>query len=134
MDQEGVVDDTELTGRCLCGAIRYRVTGTPMHRTLCHCENCRRATGGQAVAWVTFPADRFRYLQGEPSRHLSETRATWSFCGACGTTLAYTNERRPNEVDLTVASLDSPEDFAPTQDVFAEDRLSWVPLVASKPA
>jgi len=36
-------------GGCLCGAVRYSVTGTPVARTLCHCISCRRATGGVSV-------------------------------------------------------------------------------------
>ncbi|HLB96956.1 MAG TPA: GFA family protein, partial [Acetobacteraceae bacterium] len=42
-----------LTGRCLCGAIRYRCGPLLYPPTLCHCESCRRASGAHAVAWLT---------------------------------------------------------------------------------
>ena len=30
------------TGHCHCGALRYEVTGNPLYKALCHCEDCRR--------------------------------------------------------------------------------------------
>jgi hypothetical protein len=41
----------ELTGRCLCGAVRYRSKGLPKRVSHCHCQQCRRASGGVALTW-----------------------------------------------------------------------------------
>ncbi len=120
------VEKSEITGGCLCGAIRYRAVGTPMHQALCHCGNCRRAAGAQSVAWVTFKTDQVEFVQGERSQYKSETQATWSFCGTCGTTLSYENDRRPGDIDLTVGSLDDPELFPPNRQTFEDEKLSWV--------
>jgi hypothetical protein len=45
--------------------------------------------------------------------------------------LTYENDDRPNETDITTGSLDDPEHFPPSKDVFAEEKLSWVDLVDS---
>ena len=37
-------------GGCLCGAIRYRVSGEPLARSLCHCRSCRLGAGAPSVA------------------------------------------------------------------------------------
>lgn len=118
-----------IEGRCYCGQIRYRATAPPIHRINCHCANCRRAAGAQSVAWVTFPVAAFAYVSGEPVRYRTDTGAWRTFCGACGTSLGYQNERRPDEVDITVGSLDRPQDFAPTMHAYAEERLDWEPLL-----
>lgn len=39
-----------ITGSCLCGGIQYEVTGEPMKRVMCHCENCRKFTGSSFMA------------------------------------------------------------------------------------
>ncbi len=52
---------SSIEGGCLCGAVRYRVNGAASYPVVCHCESCRRACGAQAVAWVTFPTEQFRY-------------------------------------------------------------------------
>ena len=33
------------TGRCLCGTVRYELTGTPIGMYPCHCSQCRHANG-----------------------------------------------------------------------------------------
>ncbi len=52
------------TGGCLCGAVRYRVTGEPEATSHCHCYSCRRATGGPTLAWVIFPEDAVEITDG----------------------------------------------------------------------
>ena len=39
-------DPTARTGRCLCGAVTYEITGDPMATAICHCEHCQRQSGG----------------------------------------------------------------------------------------
>lgn len=34
-----------LTGKCLCGDVRYEVIDSFLYAQNCHCSNCRRATG-----------------------------------------------------------------------------------------
>ena len=34
--------DTPVTGRCLCGDVRYQFTGAPVKVLHCHCDSCRR--------------------------------------------------------------------------------------------
>lgn len=118
-----------INGGCYCGAVRYRAEAVPLHQTNCHCGNCRRVSGAQAVAWITVPVNAFTVVKGDPVRYRTDTQATRAFCGACGTPLTYQNDRRPEEIDITTGSLDDPEAFPPNQDVFPEERLSWVPLL-----
>ena len=116
----------------MCGAVRYQAPAPPIHQVLCHCVDCRRGAGAQAVAWVTFSARSFSFTAGEPVRYRSSPPVVRTFCGRCGTSLTYEAEERPNDIDVTTASLDDPEAFPPTKEVFAEQKLSWVPPVAGQ--
>lgn len=120
---------SSITGGCYCGKVRFRAMGPPLSQANCHCANCRRAAGAQAVAWITVKRAGFTFEKGEPKRYRTETGAYRTFCDACGTPLTYENDNRPNEIDLTTGSLDDPEHFPPSKDVFAEEKLSWVALV-----
>lgn len=118
-----------ITGGCYCGKVRFEATQAPMHQANCHCANCRRAIGAQAVAWITVLGANLGFEGEPPKRFRTDTGAWRTFCAECGTSLTYEHDERPGEVDITTGSLDHPEDFAPNRDVFADERLPWVPLV-----
>lgn len=115
----------EAMGGCLCGAIRYRVTGPPQSTSLCHCFSCRRSTGGPSLAWAIFPEDAVE-ISGELAIHRSSPGVERGFCASCGTSLTYRRENRPGLFDVTTASLDDPDAFPPGKEIWVEERLSWV--------
>ncbi|MFC1738476.1 GFA family protein [Planctomycetota bacterium] len=116
----------EILGGCMCGQIRYSLTCDPIYATMCHCSDCRRSCGAQAVAWITVPDRNFSFTQGEPNRFASSPNVERTFCPKCGTSLTYKIDRRKNEIDITTGSLDNPEAYPPTQDYYCRDRLPWV--------
>ena len=116
---------TTMEGGCYCGEVRFAATGRPIHQTICYCSNCRRAAGAQSVAWLTFADAVFSFVKGTPARFRTQTSAWRTFCRTCGTSLTYANDGRPDEIDVTMGSLDHPEDFPPDKSVFEGERLSW---------
>ena len=119
------MDPVAIEGGCMCGAVRYRAGQPPRISTICHCEDCRKSAGAQSVAWVTFPFQSFAFVRGEPLEYRSSPPVVRTFCGRCGTSLTYRSDERAEEIDVTTASLDDPEAFPPSKDVFAEQKLSW---------
>ncbi len=115
-------------GGCLCGAVRYRVTGAPLARSICHCRSCRLASGAASVAWTVFRSADFVFASGAPTRFASSPPVVRSFCPACGTPLTYQHADSTGTIDVTTATLDHAERFAPTREVWTEQKLSWVPL------
>ena len=55
---------SDITGGCLCGRVRYTITGEPAFSGLCHCRNCQRYTGSSFEAVVAFPSPSVS-VQGE---------------------------------------------------------------------
>ena len=115
-----------ITGGCYCGAVRFSARGTTLHQANCHCANCRRAAGAQAVAWITVRNSEFAFEKGTPKRYRTDTGAWRTFCDACGTSLTYESPKRPNDIDITTGSLDHPEKFPPKRDFFVAEKLPWV--------
>ncbi len=117
--------DETLTGRCLCGAVRYRAGPRLYPPTLCHCESCRRASGAHAVGWLTVRAGDLHYTAGAP-REIESSPGVWrAFCGACGAPLTYRAARRPGEVDVTLGTLDEPSRAPPADHIWMADAPSW---------
>jgi len=114
-----------LTGRCFCGAVRYRCAA-PLHpATLCHCESCRRVAGAHVVAWLTIPAASLVYPAAQPVEFRSSSKVVRSFCSRCGTPLTYRHAERAGEIDVTLATLDRPAEIVPVDHIWMEDALAW---------
>ncbi len=120
-------------GGCACGAVRYRVSGTPSNSMICHCRSCRRAAAAPVVPWLTFPKAAFVYTCGMPTAFHSSEPVTRSFCPVCGTPLTYEHRDNAATIDITTCSLDDPEAFAPTHHSWLSDDLSWVRFGDGRP-
>ena len=120
-------------GGCLCGTVRYRVSGDPVAATLCHCGSCRRASGGTNVAWVVFEKDQFEWLSDEPAAFSSSPGIHWLFCDQCGSLVGYRRASRPEHVDITTGTLDNPDRFPPTVEIWLEQRIGWETLHPTLP-
>ncbi|MDX3900505.1 MAG: GFA family protein [Sphingobium sp.] len=114
------------TGGCHCGAIRYEVTGEPAHSALCHCSDCRKASGAPMVGWALF-AEAQLTISGEPARYASSGPVTRHFCGICGTGLFYTSTTAfQGMVDIQTATLDDQAAFPPTAHIQYAEAAPWM--------
>ena len=116
------------TGGCLCGAVRYEITGTVSNPCFCHCVSCRRAAGAAPVAWGTCARQALRITHGTLSEFRSSPPAWRGFCARCGTPLTYRHEQRPGDIDVTLATLDEPARISPQKHVWVADKLPWVTI------
>jgi hypothetical protein len=112
------------SGRCLCGAVRYRFAAPILSSALCHCESCRRASGAHVVGWITLPRQTL-VMEGPVQSFASSARVMRQFCGRCGTQLTYAHESQPLTIDITLATLDQAEATPPTVHVWMSDAFGW---------
>jgi hypothetical protein len=123
-----------LTGQCHCGAIRYELTGEPIHHALCHCTDCRRNAGAPMVGWAMFKAAQVNVTQGEAKVYASSENGRRHFCADCGTGLFYTNDAvLPDITDVQSGTLDDPDALPAQTHIQTADRIGWMKDVASLP-
>lgn len=123
-----------ITGGCHCGAIRYRLTESPINHTLCHCIDCRRASGAPMVGWAMFNASALLMEKGLPQIYASSEHARRHFCAACGTGLFYTNEKLvPGLVDVQSATFDEPDKVPAQMQIQTADRIAWMAHIHELP-
>jgi len=77
------------------------------------------------VAWLTFDRGQVEILSGQPRIYRSSQGVVRQFCTVCGSQISYESVERPSTIDLTTASLDNPNLFPPTLEVWLEHRVSW---------
>jgi hypothetical protein len=49
------MEDQTHTGKCLCEAVQYTVTGTPVKVFACYCTDCQKGAGGDRQIVRTLP-------------------------------------------------------------------------------
>jgi len=113
-------------GGCLCGAVRFAVSGPAKWTAYCHCRSCRKHTGAPVSAYAGFDRDRVTFTSGALATYASSTGVRRGFCGTCGSTLTYEGDRWPTEMHIHVGAFDNPEAFAPQGQAFAGERLPWL--------
>ena len=52
------------TGKCACGALRWRATASPTLQGFCHCKSCQRTSGSGHVGFLCFPESTIA-IEGE---------------------------------------------------------------------
>lgn len=110
-----------VTGGCSCGAVRVIATGRPYRVGVCHCMDCRKHHGAPFHASAIFPEDAVT-VEGETGSYKDR-----HFCPACGSPVF---GRSGGEVEVNLGSLDAPDQFTPTYELWTIRRESWLPLIA----
>jgi hypothetical protein len=112
---------TKFSGGCLCGQVRYEVTGDPVRVVNCHCDDCRRVTGAAFATNVFVNADELKITQGEPRafEHVSDSgkKRNKEFCPNCGSQLFSYTIGSPLK-SLKVGSVDDARFLKPTANLY----------------
>jgi hypothetical protein len=125
------VSEAVVEGGCLCGSVRYRITRAPRSSSVCFCRSCRLASGAPSVGWFVVALAQYTLLSGQLATYRSSVPVVRSFCATCGTPLAYQHADDPDAIELTTATLDEPDRFPPTREIWHSQKVSWA---ASDPA
>lgn len=123
-----------VTGGCLCGAIRYKVSGPVLDTNFCHCRMCQRFTGSPVSAGSVYASDALVITKGAPKYYRSSPFAERGFCETCGSSLFY----RPtlpavtpdweNWILVFTGTLDNPVPNAPTWHLGIESQMPWLDI------
>lgn len=121
------------TGGCQCGAVRYAFFAPLEGSHVCHCRMCQRATGGIFAALVGGQPGNFAWTRGAPKFFASSNLAQRGFCADCGTPLSFKYEAPGSRMNVTIGSLDDPEQAPIETQMGVESRLSWVKFCEAVP-
>ena len=105
------------TGGCACGAVHIELVGEPLKVGLCHCGDCRKATGSAFLFYGDW---------ANGSYSVSGPTATWegrSFCPTCGSRLFHLGE---DGIEINLGALDdAPLGLVPTREGWICRREPW---------
>jgi hypothetical protein len=123
----------KLVGRCVCAAVRYRVTDRFRYSLNCHCSQCRQATGSAFKAFAGIEREEFEIVSGEaqllryggPQHHDAR-------CGRCGA-LLYSLVRAGAYVHVTLGTLLDTPGIRPSAHIFVGSKAPWFTITDTLP-
>lgn len=121
-------------GGCLCGAVRYRITGAPAAVVVCHCTHCQRASG--SAYSINLLVGASHYVQtGETSCYTdsgdSGLPSYRHFCGKCGSPVRTEAMNLPEMMIVKAGTLDDPAGVMPQMEIYMEHAWGWHSPVAT---
>lgn len=108
----------QITGGCLCGQVRFSTSAQPYRVGVCHCMDCRKYHGALFHASAIFAQDTVT-LSGETGQYGGR-----HFCPRCGSSVY---SRTADEIELNLGSLDAPDQFTPSYELWTIRREAWLP-------
>ncbi|MEK9723742.1 MAG: GFA family protein [Rhodospirillaceae bacterium] len=118
---------TGFTGGCLCGAVRYEVTGEPTNMWNCHCDACRKITGASYATNVFVKEEDLKITKGRTKTYKDKADSgndmTRHFCGDCGSPLFNENSGRPGIRVIRAGTIDDPSFVKPWANLYAKRAL-----------
>ncbi|MCH8891215.1 MAG: GFA family protein [Myxococcales bacterium] len=114
-------------GGCLCGGVRYEISGELDKMHFCHCQMCRRAHGTPFSNYVALnPRDR-RYTRGEEliARYQSSAEAVRTFCSRCGSKLEFQTTKTPDEIWIVSGTFDDDPGIRSTSHIYVASKAPW---------
>ena len=132
----------ERTGRCLCGAVSFKLAGEPLMARICWCRDCQHISANGTVNLMV-AADGLS-VDGTLAEFTktadSGNVVTRLFCPSCGTHLFAKSSARPQFRVLRAGNLDDPSSIRPTANIWADSAPAWacmdpaIERVAQQPA
>ncbi|MDY6956836.1 MAG: GFA family protein [Pseudomonadota bacterium] len=115
------------SGGCLCGAVRFTLTGEPLSARICWCRDCQHLSANGSVN-VLVPEDTLS-IRGTLAEYTksadSGNRVTREFCPSCGTHLFARSAARPHLRVLRAGNLDEPASIRPQLNIWTASAPAW---------
>lgn len=116
-----------ITGGCLCGAVRYELTGPFLRAGHCHCARCRKHSGAAVGTQGRVRREDFHLRTGEESLRIYRPREGTAkvFCIWCGSSLFGGSWPDGPEVSIRLGSVDGDPGIRPQYRTFVDSKAPW---------
>ncbi len=112
------------SGHCYCGAVRFEVSGEPIWIGHCHCDSCRRASGSVMTTLASYNTDQVEFTGTLPVRNATDDGVIRSFCGKCGSPVAY--GPNVNVINLQLGLFNDPLQLKPQKHFHYDEKVDWL--------
>jgi hypothetical protein len=122
-------------GGCLCGSVRFEISGKIRNIVHCHCSRCRKAQGSAFATNGIVKAGEFKILSGADTLtgYESSPGQTKYFCRICGSPIMSKSDSRPEQVRVRLGTIDSDIEERPMAHIFVTSKANWEEITGDLP-
>lgn len=122
------MEESKISGSCLCGAVTYQYAGPVKVFQYCHCSRCRKFTGSAHASNIIVDPTQFEWLSGEEfvgrfefpdAKHFAT-----SFCKKCGSSMPWLT-KSGKAVVIPAGTLNEDPKVRPIHNIFMADMAPW---------
>jgi hypothetical protein len=120
-----------LTGRCMCGTVRFEVRAPLLGAVYCHCKRCQRRTGSAFSASALTHPGSFALSHGsEAIRTYRPGDGGWnkSYCSACGSHVFTQHPKHEQLLGVRLGTLDQDPGVRPRAHQFVNYAAGWAAI------
>jgi hypothetical protein len=122
-------------GGCLCGKVRFQISGGIQNIIYCHCSQCRKAQGSAFATNGNVDANEFKFISGESELTAYESSPGQNkyFCKNCGSPIMSKNESSPDRVRVRLGVIESDITERPMAHIFVTSKANWEKIEGDLP-
>jgi hypothetical protein len=125
------------TGRCVCGATKYRLNEEPILVYACHCTDCQKRSGSAFGMSMWVKRSALELQQGEPILVESKTESgrltRLRYCHVCNTRMWSESLRHPALAVMRAGTLDDTSWLRPVAHIWTRSAQPWVLIPEGAP-
>ena len=113
-----------LNGRCLCGAVSFKIFGKIRDVINCHCNQCLR-THGHFSAYTQVEKKIFELVNNDGLKwYNSSKKARRGFCNKCGASIFY-EIFGSKKISIAAGMLDEVVGLVSKEHIFFDEKLNY---------
>jgi hypothetical protein len=124
-----------ITGGCLCGGVRYEISGPFLRASHCHCSRCRRHSGTAVCTQGRVRREHFRLVAGGDlvRVYAPAAGAVKAFCSICGSSLFGATWPEGPEVSIRLGTVDQDPGIRPQYHTYVGSKATWDEILDDLP-
>lgn len=124
-----------MTGRCLCGRVRFEIHGEMGPCAFCHCTSCRRASGSAFAVNAPVRTQDLTWSAGRDS--IAEYEASpgklRAFCRRCGSPIYARRPAEPGWLSVRLGLIDQDPGSRPRAHFNVASKAPWFAIMDDLP-
>ena len=116
-----------MRGSCLCGLVKYEISGSPRPVVGCHCTQCRKSSGHYVAATQTAKSSIAITGQDHLTWFQSSQTARRGFCTTCGSQMFWAEETSDN-ISVMAGSIDGDSGLSMDRQLYPDNKGDYYTL------